>query len=55
MAAEMNRNIDEIRQKNLQGKRGILAKPPTPVKKPVINKVTIVSLIKFKDSFFFFI
>jgi hypothetical protein len=38
----MNRNIQEVRQRNLEGKRGLVAKPPPAFKKPVIKKVMII-------------
>lgn len=41
IAAEMNRNLDEVRRKNLLGKREIYGKPPSVFKKPPINKVII--------------
>ncbi|CAF2765027.1 unnamed protein product [Rotaria sp. Silwood2] len=41
IAAEINRNIEEVRQKNLLGKRDAVSKPPTAFKKPPINKPPI--------------
>jgi hypothetical protein len=35
----MKRNLDEIRQKNLAGKRDIHNKPPSAFKRPAFNKV----------------
>lgn len=39
IAAEMNRNIEEVRRKNLLDKQEIIKKPPTAFKKPAIPKV----------------
>ncbi|CAM4777694.1 unnamed protein product [Rotaria magnacalcarata] len=41
MAAEMNRNLEEIRRKNLIGKREINGKPPTAYKKPLATNKPI--------------
>lgn len=35
----MNRNLEEIRRKNLLGKREVIHKPPAAFKKPPVNKV----------------
>lgn len=45
IAAEMNRNIEEIRRKNLLGKRELANKPPNAFKKPSINKVICIDFV----------
>ncbi|CAF4682464.1 unnamed protein product [Rotaria sp. Silwood1] len=40
IAAEFNRNLEEVRRKNLSDKREVIGKPPTEYKKPPINKPT---------------
>ena len=35
----MNRNLEEIRRRNLLGKREVIHKPPTALKKPPVIKV----------------
>ncbi len=45
--AEMNRNLDEIRQKNLAGKRDIHNKPPSAFKRPAFNKVISIRFLYF--------
>lgn len=42
IAAEMNRNLEEVRRKNLLGKREIYNKPPTAYRKPVVAKVSLI-------------
>lgn len=39
VAAEMNRNLEEVRRRNLLGKRDAINKPPNAFKKPLISKV----------------
>jgi len=43
----MNRNLDEVRRKNLLGKREIHGKPPSAFKKPSITKVFILFYLSF--------
>ncbi len=45
IAAEMNRNLEEVRGKNPRGKREIIGKPPAVFKKPVITKVIRIDFI----------
>lgn len=39
IAAEVNRNLEEIRRRNLLGKREVVRKPPPAFRKPPVNKV----------------
>jgi len=53
MAAEINQNLEEIRQKNLLGKGEIIAKPPSAFKKPPFTKVFILFHLSFYYSCLF--
>ena len=41
----MNRNLEEIRRRNLLGKREVVRKPPAAFKKPPVNKVTSIDFL----------
>lgn len=43
----MNRNLEEVRRKNLLGKGEILGKPPSAVKKTPVTKVFILFYLSF--------
>jgi hypothetical protein len=43
----MKRNLDEIRQKNLAGKRDIHNKPASAFKRPAFNKVISIRFLYF--------
>ena len=39
IAAEMNRDLEAVRRRNLSAKEGVARKPPTAFKKPFITRV----------------
>lgn len=45
IAAEVNRNLEEIRRRNLLGKREVARKPPAAFKKPPVNKVISIDFL----------
>ena len=50
-AAEVNRNLEEIRRRNLLGKREVIHKPPTALKKPPVIKVLFHSFLPLDVTF----
>lgn len=42
MAAEVERNLQKIRQNNLIGKREVQGKPPAAIRKPPVEKVILI-------------
>jgi hypothetical protein len=48
--AQMNRNLDEIRRRNLLGRRGMDNKPPSAFRKPPVTKVGRLVFVELEYS-----